>query len=60
MPEVQIRHDIDGHKVGDRVEVDAAEAKRLIKAGYAVAATVPAAKELRVDPESAATKNKGA
>jgi hypothetical protein len=59
--EVQYSHDYEGHKAGERVTVDRDEAKRLIKAGYAVPATVPAAKELRVDPETAATvKSKGA
>ena len=45
-----------GGKPGDTLEVSASEAKRLIRGGIAAPATVPAAKSLGVDPETAATK----
>lgn len=46
-----------GAKPGDRIEVDAAEAKRLIRAGTARPATVTAAKSVGADPDTAATKS---
>lgn len=46
----------DGQKPGDTLEVDAAEAKRLINAGVAVPSTVTAAKAAGVDAETAASK----
>lgn len=45
----------DGRKPGDQVEVDAAEARRLIRAGVAVPATKPDAKQIGADPNTAAT-----
>ena len=44
------------HKPGDRDDLDPAEAKRLVKAGVAVYATVSDAKAAGGDLESAATK----
>lgn len=46
----------DGKTPGDKVEVDAPTAKRLIAGGIAVPATVAAAKQVDVAPETAATK----
>lgn len=45
----------DGGRPGDPREVDPVEARRLIGAGVAVAATKPDARAARVDPEQAAT-----
>ena len=45
-----------GKKPGDSIEVEAAEAKRLINAGTATPATVSAAKAVGADPDTAATK----
>lgn len=45
-----------GGKPGDSLELDAAEAKRLIGGGIAVPATVTAAKAVGADPDTAATK----
>jgi hypothetical protein len=50
----------DGYTQGQRVTLDAERAKAYIKAGYAKAATVADAKAVRVDPETAASKSKGA
>lgn len=45
-----------GKKPGDKIDVSAAEAKRLIAGGVAVPATVNDAKAAGADPDSAATK----
>lgn len=55
---LQFSHAHDGHQIGTQADYPQAEAKRLIRAGVAVAATVPEAKKAGVDPESAATKQK--
>lgn len=46
-----------GKQPGDKIEVDAATAKRLIDGGVAIPATVPAAKKVDADPDTAATKS---
>lgn len=53
---VQFSAPHDGHNVGDTADYEPAEAKHLIRAGVAVAATVPEAKKAGVDTETAATK----
>lgn len=45
-----------GQRPGETLEVDAAEAKRLISAGVAAPANVTAAKAVGADPDTAATK----
>jgi hypothetical protein len=56
MVKVKFSHPHDGNEVGDQADVDEVEARMLIRAGVAVAATVPDAKAAGVDPETAATK----
>lgn len=46
----------DGKNPGDTYETDPATAKRLISGGVAVPATVPAAKKVGADTDTAATK----
>lgn len=46
-----------GDKPGDKIEVDASEAKRLIRGGIAVPSTVTAAKKTGADPDTAASKS---
>lgn len=58
MPKVELSHPYGDHQVGDRIDVSDAEAKRLIRAGYARPATKPEAKRLGVDPATAATADK--
>ncbi len=60
MPEVIFNYDHESpqfgaHKAGDRVEMDERSARRLIRAGEVQAATKPAAAQIGVDPETAAT-----
>lgn len=43
-----------GKVPGDSIEVDAAEAKRLVRGGIAIPATKTAAKAVGADPETAA------
>lgn len=45
-----------GQRPGDSLEVDTAEAKRLISGGIATPANVTAAKAVGADPDTAATK----
>lgn len=46
------------YKVGDKASLDPLTAKSLIRAGYAVPATKPAAQALGVDPDTAKTAKK--
>ena len=45
-----------GDKPGDTIKVDTRRAKQLIAGGIAVPATVPEAKKVDADPDTAATK----
>jgi hypothetical protein len=56
--DVELAHGWDGHDPGARVSLDAQQAADLIRAGYAVPATVTAAKAVGVDADEAATKRK--
>lgn len=51
---IQLAAHHGGKVPGDSVEVDAAEAKRLIRGGVAVPATKTAAKAVGADPDTAA------
>jgi hypothetical protein len=44
-----------GRKVGDRLDVSPAEARRLVDGGIAKISTKPDARKAGVDPETAAT-----
>lgn len=54
--DLEVTYPFDGHAVGDRVTVDKARAKTLVRGGAAVYATVKAAKAAGAPPEEAATK----
>lgn len=53
---VEFRHFTGDHTPGERVALPADEAKRFVRAGVAVPATVTDAKRVAADPETAATK----
>lgn len=53
---VKLAHPHDGKNPGDTVSVEEGDAKRLIRGGIAVPATVAAAKATNTDPAEAATK----
>lgn len=53
---VQFVAAIGGNAIGSTKELERTDAKRLIRAGAAVPATVPAAKKAGVAPDEAATK----
>lgn len=54
--EVEFRHFTGDYTPGDREALDPEDAKRFIRAGVAVPATVPAAKSVGADAATAATK----
>lgn len=53
---VQMSNPHDGHAVGDKVDLDPVDARRYVRNGVAVYATVPEAKKAGADPDEAATK----
>lgn len=56
--EITISYPWNGHEVGDRVKVDAAEAKRLVRAGVGLYATVKDANAAGGDTDQTATRRK--
>lgn len=56
--DVVLSHPWNGHDIGDRVSLDDAEARQVVNDGWGVPATKSAAKEVGVDPDSAASARK--
>jgi hypothetical protein len=56
--EITLSYPWDGHEVGDRVMVDATQAKALVRGGVALYATVKDATAAGADADQAASRRK--